>query len=478
MVGDQSQPLSSQELAEIDAQYRPFPSFQDWPQAVPSEELWQSDHDLFVAVSEKASKSALREAQEIALRTAAFDTGAIEGLYSTDRGLTFTVATQAAAWEQKVSERDAGALELFKAQLAAFELILDLATERFPQITQAWLRRLHEELTAAQDTYVVYTPIGPQRQPLPKAKYKKYPNHVRTADGEVHAYAPVEKTQSEMQRLVDELATPAFREAHPILQAAYAHYAIAVVHPFADGNGRVARAAASAYTYRAASVPLLVQAHDRDRYLAALARADKGDFGPFIEFTAKAARDALEIMTASLETAQAPQPDVLLSEFRELFLGQGELSHQQLDEVAEEFLHSLHDIVSSRLKSLSVPDGVDIRWVAGMGSNHGQPPDGFRKIVKPGPRFIALELEAAAPASASITLKLDIFVSTGPDPATTLLVLDARSKKSLRLSLSDLQPALSSSARFRIESYVQQVVAFGLEWLLKKSKRQLQRNGY
>ena len=291
MVDQSPQPLSAQEVAEIDAQYRPFPGFDEWPRQIPGQELWDFDFSFFQSIASEASKADLRGAQQIALRTAAFDTGAIEGLYSTDRGLTFTVATQAAAWEQEVSSRDTEALDLFKAQLGAFELVLDLATDHFPQVTQAWLRRLHEEVTAAQATYVVHTPVGPQEQPLPKGEYKKYPNHVRTAAGKIHAYAPVEITQGEMQRLVDQITTADFEDAHPILQAAYVHYALSVIHPFADGNGRVARAAASAYTYRAASIPLLVQAHDRDRYLATLAAADSGKFAPFIEFTSKASRD-------------------------------------------------------------------------------------------------------------------------------------------------------------------------------------------
>lgn len=30
-----------------------------------------------------------------------------------------------------------------------------------------------------------------------------------------------------------------FVKAHPVLQAAWAHFAFVAVHPFADGNGRV-----------------------------------------------------------------------------------------------------------------------------------------------------------------------------------------------------------------------------------------------
>jgi hypothetical protein len=40
-----------------------------------------------------------KRAREIAKRFAALDTGAIEGLYEVDRGFTYTVAFETAAWE-------------------------------------------------------------------------------------------------------------------------------------------------------------------------------------------------------------------------------------------------------------------------------------------------------------------------------------------------------------------------------------------
>jgi Fic family protein len=63
-------------------------------------------------------------------------------------------------------------------------------------------------------------------------------------DGTIHAYAPVEVTGPEMHRLINELQTTEFEEADYVLQASYAHYALVSIDPFADGNGRVARALA------------------------------------------------------------------------------------------------------------------------------------------------------------------------------------------------------------------------------------------
>jgi Fic family protein len=128
------------------------------------------------------------------------------------------------------------------------------------------------------------TAIGPQEQRLTKGRYKVLPNHVRTRDGTDHSYAPVDVTPAEMARLVGELRTKAFVAAHPVVQAAYAHYGLVVIHPFADGNGRVARALASVFTYRAISMPIVILSEQKETYLDALEGADGGNYQMFVDF--------------------------------------------------------------------------------------------------------------------------------------------------------------------------------------------------
>jgi Fic family protein len=472
-------PLTTTELAQIDAEYAPFPSFREWPTEIPRSDLWDRRRQALLKSSQDATEEDLRHAQKIAMRAAAFDSGAIEGLYSTDRGLTFTVATQAAAWEQKVDERAADARALFEAQLSAFELVLDLVAERFPQITQAWIRRLHEEITSPQDKYVVQTAAGPQEQPLPRGKYKTYPNHVQTADGRAHAYAPVELTQSEMQRLVEELVTPEFRDAHPISQASYAHYALAAIHPFADGNGRVARAVASAYTYRGASVPLLVLAHHRDAYFTALSKADSDDPLPFVDFISRVASDALSLVAETLQTAQAPQPEEVLTQFRDMYRVQGEMTHQELDEIANDFVGTLVNVAGEQQGSLSLPDGVSVELIQGTGRVRAAVPVGFREIVNPGPRYVNFNFAAGPPAQASRQDRIDVFVSVGSDTAATLLMkTEQEPAEEFLFGLADLQPELSSAARLRVSNFVRRLLGRNLDLLRREAEQQLQGRGY
>ena len=81
----------------------------------------------------------------------------------------------------------------------------------------------------------------------------------------------------EMNRLVMELPSEAFMKAHPIMQAAYAHYALAVIYSFANGNGRVAPALASFFTVRAISMSIVILAENKIAYLDALEQADAAE---------------------------------------------------------------------------------------------------------------------------------------------------------------------------------------------------------
>lgn len=465
------EPLSPAELAEIDAQYGSFPSFSEWPQDIPEKDSWIRARIALQASVDEASEQDLEHARAIARRAAAFDTGAIEGLYSTNRGLTFTVAEQAALWEQKVEAQGADARALFEAQLRAFELVLDHATQSVPKITQAWLRRLHEEITQPQATYVVHTSVGSQEQPLPKGEYKNFPNHVRTAGDGVHAYAPVESTQAEMERLVDELETPAFKDAHVVTQAAYLHYALVAIHPFADGNGRLARAAASVYTYREASIPLMVLDEHRDLYLATLAKADKGDVQPFIGLVSRVTRETIDLVRDNLETAKVPQPEKLLTKFADLYDQEREKLHR--NEMVRRFADWLVGVVEKQVTELDLPEGVQVS-VKTFPATKKEAPKGFKDLDIGGARSIRLDLDSAPPAAATSHRRFDLFVPRNPDDAESVLIRGVQmSTEQLSLAASDLEPQVSGLSRRKIANYVQRQLSDGLSELLSEVESKL-----
>lgn len=286
------------------AAYVPFPALADWVGSFDGSLV-----DEFAAQLESARReygdAAAARATEVATRYAAVDTGAIEGLYTTNRGFTRTIAQRSVNWEATLAAHPEAEHHIRDA-LAGYEFVLDAVTGRVP-ITQSWIRQLHEVLCASQESYTVYVEVAgtlhPEKRPLPKGEYKSAPNFPMNPDtGVVHHYATVEDTPAEMARLVSELGSDAFAAAHPVVQAAYAHYAFVCVHPFADGNGRVARALASVFLYRRPGIPLVIFADQTPAYLDALSAADAGRPEAFVSFVEQRAIDTVNLVLAELPT--------------------------------------------------------------------------------------------------------------------------------------------------------------------------------
>lgn len=163
---------------------------------------------------------------------------------------------------------------------------------------------------------------------------------MRLPDGSVHAYAPLDLTAEEMHRLCLELNKEEFLTAHPILQVSYAHYALVVIHPFADGNGRVARALGSVFTYRSSSVPLLILVENRQDYLESLRTADTGNYQPFVDFILERGLDAIRLFDESIRAAMAPSVDDAVAKLKGLYVTKGGYSHKEVDLAGEKFINA------------------------------------------------------------------------------------------------------------------------------------------
>ena len=353
-----SDPGNAVDLRQLDQQYRPFPPFAEWLETTTiDEERWTHFATLLKDLT-SLPQDILKRARDIATRAAAVETGAIENLYEVDRGFTFTVAMEALTWQAAATAKGPQFRTLFEAQLKAYDLVLDFATGRTP-IAEAFVRNLHVEICRGQNTYKVITAAGPQDQALPKGVYKTNPNHVLGADGATHAYCPVDATPVEMHRLVEELRGDIFQRAHPAQKAAYAHFALVAVHPFSDGNGRVARARASVFTYRELSSPLVILVEHRPQYFESLATADNGQYQPFVNFTFSRVIDSIQLVSDSVHAAQAPVVTDVSLDLRRLYVTPSGFTHEQVDmagvALANEFVEALKlafergasDVVSS-----------------------------------------------------------------------------------------------------------------------------------
>lgn len=280
--------------------YQGFPTFDEWRPPFDEQTTGAALKAMDVARLEYGA-SALDKAVMVAARSAAVETGAIEGLYETTRGFTLSIAEEATGWNEKLQRRGTDVERHVHDALAGYEFILDAVTGERP-ISPHWIRSLHATLCQSQQNYeVLVESLGglvPKRRPLPKGDYKEHSNNPTRSNDEVFHYCPPEMVASEIDRLTTELAAEEFLSAANVTQSAYAHYAFILIHPFADGNGRVARALASVYLYRSPGVPLVIFSDQRDTYLDALEQADIGNPGALVRFVEARMLDAVQLVSA------------------------------------------------------------------------------------------------------------------------------------------------------------------------------------
>ena len=447
----------------LDAAYKPFPTFAEWASRTSVDTVRWDRYNASLKDKSELSAEALGRAREIVKRAAALDTGAIEGLYEVDHGFTFTVAFETAAWEVELAKKGENVRPLFEAQLHAYDYVLSLATKAEP-ISEAAIRVLHEEVCRAQTTYRVQTPIGYQEQPLPKGQYKVLPNHVlHTRKGENHSHAPVDVTPAEMFRLVEELRSDIFRAAHPVLQAAYAHYALVVIHPFADGNGRVARALASAFTYRAISIPVMILSEHKNAYLDSLEAADNGNFQAFVDFMFRRSIDTMTLVGDSIRNVLVPTAAESLAAINGGPAQSGKYGERQIDEGGTRLLSALTRAVERDLSAVTVGKIQGKSGVAPGGHRTYLP--SHRPSQNTG-QHLYIELLSIQPSRlpqvslppAVAKREYDLFVPLEDKGGGEYLLKDRDGNDEISIPVEDAIPIIAGTLQIRVELFARRVV--------------------
>ncbi len=73
----------------------------------------------------------------------------------------------------------------------------------------------------------------------------------------------------------------------PLLMACWAHWSLARIHPFKDGNGRISRLWQDLVLFQANLTAAIIRPEERREYLDALTAADEGDFNRLFQMTAQ-----------------------------------------------------------------------------------------------------------------------------------------------------------------------------------------------
>lgn len=163
-----------------------------------------------------------------------------------------------------------------KASQLSMMMMQDEAKLKDLPLTQNFIRQLHK--TLLREDYTVYhtLPGGVQSSYVIHAgQYKTRPNSVITRYGDRFEYASPEETPALMSDLVDWYNDAEDSgEYSPVELAALFHYRYIRIHPFEDGNGRIARLLVNYILARHNWPMIVVRSRNKHEYLEALHQAD------------------------------------------------------------------------------------------------------------------------------------------------------------------------------------------------------------
>lgn len=228
----------------------------------------------------------------------AIETGIIERLYSWDRGITESLIEHgidaANISSGGINRQDADNISnIINDQQQTIEGLFDFVKGNQP-FSEYFIRSIHKQFVAHQDTVEAQTPDGRIIEvPLLKGQYKQHPNNPKKTDGTMHSYCPPEFVVEEMERLIKLYKQYVQSNVAPEVLSAWLHHRFTQIHPFQDGNGRIARSIATLVFLKDGLFPLVIRESDREVYLNALEKADNNDISDLVKLFAKRQKDCI-----------------------------------------------------------------------------------------------------------------------------------------------------------------------------------------
>lgn len=163
-----------------------------------------------------------------------------------------------------------------KASAVSLKMVEEEVLHRAVPLAQNFIRQLH--LALLREDYTVYRtlPGGVETSYVIHAgRYKTRPNSVITRYGNRFEYASPEETPAFMTDLVDWYnAVEQSGEMTPVELAALFHYRYIRIHPFEDGNGRIARLLVNYILNRHGWPMIVIRSRKKQDYIEALHQTD------------------------------------------------------------------------------------------------------------------------------------------------------------------------------------------------------------
>lgn len=210
-----------------------------------------------------------------------FNSNHIEG-----NTLTYSHTELLLFFDQVTGDYTGREIEEMKAHDVAVKMVIDLAYDKERNLTEHFIRELNKVLLVRPFWKEAITSDGqPTRKEVIPGIYKRHPNSVRLENGKIFSYASPEETPSLMGDFITFHNESAInKEVHPLWHAAMMHYKLVSIHPFDDGNGRIARLLMNYVLLKNNLPPVIIKNENKKEYLMALNKADTGDFDAFILF--------------------------------------------------------------------------------------------------------------------------------------------------------------------------------------------------
>ena len=161
----------------------------------------------------------------------------------------------------------------------AIKKIKESAQDKNRQLTETDIRELNKIILKESFWKEAQTFDGKKtRKEIIPGQYKTQPNHVRTQTGDIFKFTDPLDVPHEMKDLM-EWFNEKLKKSIPSLASFIAelHHRFILIHPFDDGNGRIARLWINYTLLYLDHPPLIIQSEDKENYIAALNKADMGD---------------------------------------------------------------------------------------------------------------------------------------------------------------------------------------------------------
>jgi Fic family protein len=210
-----------------------------------------------------------------------FNSNHIEG-----NTLTYGETELLLIFDQTKGNHELREYEEMKGHDVALKLVYELAADKERNLSEKFIRELNEILLVRPFYKEAITPDGqPTRRLIKIGEYKSFPNSVRLANGEIFHYPTATETPALMHDLLNwynEVST----KLHAVEVAAQLHYKFVCIHPFDDGNGRIARLLMNYHLLKNDYLPVIIKSADKRNYLFALREADIGNTEAIILYIA------------------------------------------------------------------------------------------------------------------------------------------------------------------------------------------------